>query len=197
MSDTAPDAAQHAAGGAAAPQQAAGSGSGAGATGQQRAATTQITQIGDYRLEKTIGEGQFGKVKLATHLPSGTRVAIKIIDKARLNDDTLRMVQREVAIMKMLHHPNIIRLYEVIESDASLFLVMEYASGGEVMDLIMAHGRLKECDAFSQTASALAYCHAHHTVHRVSQAPSSRTDRASANDAACDKQRRTCCSTSK
>ena len=143
------------------PQQSPTAGTGAGAP--------QLSQVGDYLLEKTIGEGQFGKVKLATHLPSGTRVAIKIIDKARLNSDTLRMVQREVAIMKMLHHPNIIRLYEVIESDACLFLVMEYASGGEMMDLIMAHGRLKECDAcrfFSQTASALAYCHALHTVHR-------------------------------
>ena len=143
------------------PQQSPTAGTGAGAP--------QLSQVGDYLLEKTIGEGQFGKVKLATHLPSGTRVAIKIIDKARLNSDTLRMVQREVAIMKMLHHPNIIRLYEVIESDACLFLVMEYDSGGEMMDLIMAHGRLKECDAcrfFSQTASALAYCHALPTVQR-------------------------------
>jgi len=130
---------------------------------------SQITRIGDYTLEKTVGEGQFGKVKLATHVPTGTRVAVKVIDKSRLNSDTLRMVHREVSIMKMLHHPHIIRLYEVIENEACLFLVMEYASGGEMMDLIMAHGRLKECDAcrfFTQTASALAYCHALHTVHR-------------------------------
>ena len=139
------------------------------ANGASRAATTQISQIGDYLLDKTIGEGQFGKVKLATHIPTQTRVAIKIVDKSRLNEATLRMVQREVDIMKMLHHPHIIRLYEVIETETCLFLVMEYASGGEMMDLIMAHGRLKECDAcrfFTQTASALDYCHTLHTVHR-------------------------------
>jgi len=74
-----------------------------------------------------------------------------------------------VAIMKMLRHPNIIRLYEVIDTEEFLFLIMEHASGGEMMDIILSHGRLKEAEArkyFAQAAYALAYCHSHHTVHR-------------------------------
>lgn len=108
---------------------------------------TELTGIGDYVFDRTVGEGQFGKVKVATHKLSGMRVAIKIINKLKLTAETIRMVHREVAIMKMLRHPNIIRLYEVIDTPALLFLVMEYAPGGEVMDLIAAHGRLRECDA--------------------------------------------------
>ena len=130
---------------------------------------TELTGIGDYVFDRTVGEGQFGKVKVATHKLSGMRVAIKIINKLKLTAETIRMVHREVAIMKMLRHPNIIRLYEVIDTPALLFLVMEYAPGGEVMDLIAAHGRLRECDAvrfFAQTAYALAYCHSRRTVHR-------------------------------
>ena len=130
---------------------------------------TELSGIGDYVFDRTVGEGQFGKVKVATHKLSGMRVAIKIINKLKLTADTLRMVHREVAIMKMLRHPNIIRLYEVIDTPALLFLVMEYAPGGEVMDLIATHGRLKEGDAvrfFAQTAYALAYCHSRRTVHR-------------------------------
>ena len=71
--------------------------------------------------------------------------------------------------MKMLWHPNIIRLYEVIETQSHLHLVMEYAPGGEVMDFILAKGRLSEsvaCKFFSQTAFALQYCHYQKTVHR-------------------------------
>ena len=137
----------------------------------QPAATpgSDLTGIGDYVFDRTVGEGQFGKVKLATHKLSGMRVAIKIVNKLKLTADTLRMVRREVAIMKMLRHPNIIRLYEVIDTPELLFLVMEYAPGGEIMDLIMVHGRLKESDAvrfFAQTAYALAYCHSRRTVHR-------------------------------
>lgn len=116
--------------------------------GDQSQQQQRLDSIGDYVFERTVGQGQFGKVKLATHKPTGVRVAIKVIHKLSLTPDTLRMVQREVTIMKMLHHPNIIRLYEVIESDTHLFIVMEYAAGGEVMDLIMAHGRLKVSSRF-------------------------------------------------
>ncbi|XP_070533974.1 MAP/microtubule affinity-regulating kinase 3-like [Ptychodera flava] len=125
--------------------------------------------IGKYRLLKTIGKGNFAKVKLAKHLPTGKEVAIKIIDKTQLNPSSLQKVHREVRIMKLLDHPNIVKLFEVIETEKTLYLVMEYASGGEVFDYLVAHGRMKEKEArakFRQIVSAVQYCHQKHVVHR-------------------------------
>jgi MAP/microtubule affinity-regulating kinase len=93
--------------------------------------------IGKYRLIKTIGKGNFAKVKLAKHLPTGRQVAIKIIDKTQLNQSSLQKLYREVRIMKMVDHPNIVRLYEVIETEKTLYLVMEYASGGELQVFLL------------------------------------------------------------
>jgi MAP/microtubule affinity-regulating kinase len=125
--------------------------------------------IGKYRLIKTIGKGNFAKVKLAKHLPTGRQVAIKIIDKTQLNPSSLQKLYREVRIMKMVDHPNIVKLYEVIETEKTLYLVMEYASGGEVFDYLVAHGRMKEKEArakFRQIVSSVQYCHQKHIVHR-------------------------------
>ncbi|XP_056125084.1 MAP/microtubule affinity-regulating kinase 3 isoform X9 [Rhinichthys klamathensis goyatoka] len=125
--------------------------------------------IGNYRLLKTIGKGNFAKVKLARHILTGREVAIKIIDKTQLNPTSLQKLFREVRIMKILNHPNIVKLFEVIETDKTLYLVMEYASGGEVFDYLVAHGRMKEKEArakFRQIVSAVQYCHQKHIVHR-------------------------------
>uniref|UniRef100_A0A8C9RT21 MAP/microtubule affinity-regulating kinase 3 n=1 Tax=Scleropages formosus TaxID=113540 RepID=A0A8C9RT21_SCLFO len=125
--------------------------------------------IGNYRLLKTIGKGNFAKVKLARHILTGREVAIKIIDKTQLNPTSLQKLFREVRIMKILNHPNIVKLFEVIEMEKTLYLVMEYASGGEVFDYLVAHGRLKEKEArakFRQIMSAVQYCHQKHVVHR-------------------------------
>ncbi|XP_025028968.1 serine/threonine-protein kinase MARK2-like isoform X2 [Python bivittatus] len=103
--------------------------------------------IGNYRLLKTIGKGNFAKVKLARHVLTGKEVAVKIIDKTQLNSSSLQKLFREVRIMKVLNHPNIVKLFEVIETDKTLYLVMEYASGGEVFDYLVAHGRMKEKEA--------------------------------------------------
>ncbi|XP_022235430.1 serine/threonine-protein kinase MARK2-like isoform X3 [Limulus polyphemus] len=100
-----------------------------------------------YKLLKTIGKGNFAKVKLAKHLPTGKAVAIKIIDKTQLNQSSLQKLYREMKIMKMLNHPNIVKLFQVIETEKTLYLVMEYASGGEVFDYLVAHGRMKEKEA--------------------------------------------------
>ncbi|ESO90137.1 hypothetical protein LOTGIDRAFT_218210 [Lottia gigantea] len=130
---------------------------------------TDEPHIGKYRLVKTIGKGNFAKVKLAKHVPTGREVAIKIIDKTQLNPSSLQKLFREVRIMKMLDHPNIVKLFEVIETEKTLYLVMEYASGGEVFDYLVAHGRMKEKEArakFRQIVSSVQYCHQKHIVHR-------------------------------
>merc|ERR1719295_1076329 len=125
--------------------------------------------IGKYRLIKTIGKGNFAKVKLAKHIPTGKEVAIKIIDKTQLNPGSLQKLFREVRIMKHLDHPNIVKLYQVIETEKTLYLVMEYASGGEVFDYLVLHGRMKEKEArakFRQIVSAVQYCHQKKIIHR-------------------------------
>ncbi|KAK2881072.1 hypothetical protein Q8A67_018340 [Cirrhinus molitorella] len=125
--------------------------------------------IGNYRLLKTIGKGNFAKVKLARHILTGREVAIKIIDKTQLNPTSLQKLFREVRIMKGLNHPNIVQLFEVIETEKTLYLVMEYASGGEVFDYLVSHGRMKEKEArakFRQIVSAVHYCHQKNIVHR-------------------------------
>ncbi|XP_061462600.1 serine/threonine-protein kinase MARK2 isoform X9 [Rhineura floridana] len=125
--------------------------------------------IGNYRLLKTIGKGNFAKVKLARHVLTGKEVAVKIIDKTQLNSSSLQKLFREVRIMKVLNHPNIVKLFEVIETEKTLYLVMEYASGGEVFDYLVAHGRMKEKEArakFRQIVSAVQYCHQKFIVHR-------------------------------
>ncbi|XP_026879673.2 serine/threonine-protein kinase MARK2 isoform X9 [Electrophorus electricus] len=141
------------------------------ARGRNSLATAADEQphIGNYRLLKTIGKGNFAKVKLARHVLTGKEVAVKIIDKTQLNSSSLQKLFREVRIMKLLNHPNIVKLFEVIETEKTLYLVMEYASGGEVFDYLVAHGRMKEKEArakFRQIVSAVQYCHQKCIVHR-------------------------------
>uniref|UniRef100_A0A8C5EBW7 non-specific serine/threonine protein kinase n=1 Tax=Gouania willdenowi TaxID=441366 RepID=A0A8C5EBW7_GOUWI len=114
--------------------------------------------IGNYRLLKTIGKGNFAKVKLARHILTGREVAIKIIDKTQLNPTSLQ----KVSVLPL-------QLFEVIETDKTLYLIMEYASGGEVFDYLVSHGRMKEVEArakFRQIVSAVHYCHTKNIVHR-------------------------------
>ena len=98
-----------------------------------------------------------------------TQVAIKIIDKTSLDEKKLSKLYREVRMMKLLHHPNIVKLYEVIETKYTIFLVMEYVSGGELYDYLVVHGRMKEKEArakFRQIVSAVSYCHKKRVIHR-------------------------------
>uniref|UniRef100_A0A8C3TWG1 non-specific serine/threonine protein kinase n=1 Tax=Catharus ustulatus TaxID=91951 RepID=A0A8C3TWG1_CATUS len=122
--------------------------------------------IGNYRLLKTIGKGNFAKVKLARHILTGREVN-GFINLFHIL--CLFQLFREVRIMKILNHPNIVKLFEVIETEKTLYLIMEYASGGEVFDYLVAHGRMKEKEArakFRQIVSAVQYCHQKHIVHR-------------------------------
>ncbi|XP_045138314.1 serine/threonine-protein kinase MARK2-like isoform X9 [Portunus trituberculatus] len=147
-----------------------GGGSGSSSSSVRGSSSRSRTEeIGKYRLLKTIGKGNFAKVKLAKHVPTGKEVAIKIIDKTQLNPGSLQKLFREVRIMKILDHPNIVKLFQVIETEKTLYLVMEYASGGEVFDYLVFHGRMKEKEArakFRQIVSAVQYCHQKKIIHR-------------------------------
>ncbi|XP_050358375.1 serine/threonine-protein kinase par-1 isoform X1 [Nymphalis io] len=129
----------------------------------------QLVCVGNYELEKTIGTGNFAIVKLATHSITKSKVAIKIIDKSRLDEDNLKKTFREIAIMKRLQHPHIVRLYQVMESSHTLYLVTEYAPNGEIFDHLVSKGRMPESEAaraFAQMVAAVGYCHANGVVHR-------------------------------
>ncbi|XP_041850461.1 serine/threonine-protein kinase SIK3 homolog isoform X2 [Melanotaenia boesemani] len=126
-------------------------------------------RVGHYEIERTIGKGNFAVVKLATHTITKAKVAIKIVDKTQLDDENLKKIFREVQIMKLLKHPHIIRLYQVMETERMIYLVTEYASGGEIFDHLVAHGRMAEKDArkkFKQIVAAVHFCHCRNIVHR-------------------------------
>ncbi|KFD69142.1 hypothetical protein M514_02978 [Trichuris suis] len=120
--------------------------------------------VGPYKLERTLGKGQTGLVKLGTHISNGRKVAIKIIRKEKLSDSVLMKVEREIAIMKLIDHPYILRLYDVYENRKYLYLVLEHVGGGELFDYLVRKGRLPVKEArkiFRQIICALDYCHAH------------------------------------
>lgn len=85
-----------------------------------------------------LGEGTFGKVRLGIHLPTKERVAVKILEKEKIADESdIERISREIQILKLIRHPNIIQLYEIIEDSTHLYLMTEYASGGELFDHIV------------------------------------------------------------
>ncbi|KAF6025755.1 MELK [Bugula neritina] len=123
---------------------------------------------GKYYLRETIGTGGFAKVKLAYHVLTGEKCAIKILDKRRLGDDLPR-VKTEIAAMKELCHQHICKLYEVIETEKYYFLVIEYCPNGELFDYIVAKDKLDESEArhlFRQVVSAVAFIHENGYAHR-------------------------------
>uniref|UniRef100_A0A8C4VFY2 non-specific serine/threonine protein kinase n=1 Tax=Gopherus evgoodei TaxID=1825980 RepID=A0A8C4VFY2_9SAUR len=126
-------------------------------------------RVGFYDIERTLGKGNFAVVKLARHRVTKTQVAIKIIDKTRLDPSNLEKIYREVQIMKLLNHPHIIKLYQVMETKDMLYIVTEFAKNGEMFDHLTSNGHLSESEArkkFWQILSAVEYCHSHHIVHR-------------------------------
>ncbi|KAM6304109.1 maternal embryonic leucine zipper kinase isoform 2-T2 [Podargus strigoides] len=121
-----------------------------------------------YELHETIGTGGFAKVKLARHLLTGEKVAVKIMDKLALGDDLPR-VKIEIDAMKNLSHQHICQLYHVIETSKKIFMVLEYCPGGELFDYIISKDRLSEEEArvfFRQIVSAIAYVHSQGYAHR-------------------------------
>ncbi|KAM0037941.1 putative protein kinase CAMK-CAMKL-CHK1 family [Helianthus debilis subsp. tardiflorus] len=124
----------------------------------------------NYKLGKTIGIGTLGKVKIAKHTEAGETVAIKIYNKRKaLNLDMLQQIKMEIATMKLLKHPNVVRLYEVIGTPLDVYVILEYVNGGNLFDKIVEHGRMNEDEAryyFQQLINAVDYCHSRGIYHR-------------------------------
>lgn len=106
--------------------------------------STPQTFVGLYDFKETLGEGHFSVVKLAQHVISKQRVAVKIIDKLRLQPDELQHLHHEVRVMKLIRHPSVVRLYQVVDTAKHLYLILELGSGGDLFEHIMTHGAFPE-----------------------------------------------------
>ena len=127
-------------------------------------------KIGNYILLSTIGSGTFSTVKLGVHLPTQQKVAIKILDKNKINDENdIKRISREIHILSKLYHPNIAQLYETIPTENNIYIIMEYIEGHDLFQYIYSLSRLTELKAsklFRQLISCLEYIHTLGIVHR-------------------------------
>uniref|UniRef100_A0A8C9T6E9 Si:dkey-16p21.7 n=1 Tax=Scleropages formosus TaxID=113540 RepID=A0A8C9T6E9_SCLFO len=108
-------------------------------------------------------------VKLGVHCITGQKVAIKIVNREKLSESVLMKVEREIAILKLIEHPHVLKLHDVYENNKYLYLVLEHVSGGELFDYLVKKGRLTPKEArkfFRQIISALDFCHSHSICHR-------------------------------
>ena len=126
-------------------------------------------KIGNYEIIKTLGEGTFGKVKLAIHIPTNEKVAIKILEKSRIEDnEDLQCINREITFLKTLNHINIISLYEIIENSEYYYIIMEYAEN-DLFTFIVQNNFLSEETAslfYYQIIKVIEYIHKYKIVHR-------------------------------
>lgn len=129
-----------------------------------------VKTVGEYKLLKTLGEGSFSKVKQAVHIPTGKVYAIKIIDMNLVKQNNMdKQLEREIKVMKVMNHPNLIKLHAVLHSPKNYFLVLDLAEGGELFNKLAQDGPLPEKAArsyFQQLIDALDYMHKHNTIHR-------------------------------
>ncbi|XP_066214287.1 serine/threonine-protein kinase MARK2-like, partial [Saccopteryx leptura] len=125
----------------------------------------KLGTVGNYLFICTLGTGGFATVKLARHVPTGMLVAVKILSIKSFNPK----VFREVELLKSLNHPNVVKLVEVIVTDSTLFIVMEFVSGGDLSNYLPSNRPSTESEArhiFRQLISAVQYCHRLGIVHR-------------------------------
>jgi len=124
-----------------------------------------------YTFDKLLGKGSFARVHKAIKKRDGKEYAIKTIEKAKIFEHTrnLQSMEREIAILRILNHPGVIKLHEVYENDMYIHIVMEYLRGGELFQQLQSSGIYSEKDAslvFRCILEALAYCHERNVVHR-------------------------------
>ena len=126
--------------------------------------------VGNYSVSGKLGEGTFGIVLKGTHNLASERVAIKVLEKKRMQQaDDIERVGKEIQILKQLRHPHVVRLWEIIYTSSRIYLVMEYAARGELFQYIVKAGRLREDEGkrfFVQILAGVAYLHSQHIVHR-------------------------------
>ncbi|XP_051469640.1 hormonally up-regulated neu tumor-associated kinase-like [Apus apus] len=128
-------------------------------------------QVGNYLVGKMINKGSFAKVMEGLHIPTGEKVAVKVIDKRKAKQDSyvLKNLKREPRIHQMIKHPNVVQLYETLETDNSYYLVMELCLGGDLLDRICDKKRLAEREVrryTRQILSAVEHLHCQGIVHR-------------------------------
>ena len=128
----------------------------------------KTTLFGRFEIEGTLGSGSQGKVKLAYDRRTEKKVAIKILNKSIFKNNVilLQKTQREIALMRILNHPNILSLFEVIESTKQIFIVEQYASNGSLFDIIQKLSLNQAIDYFRQIIYGLDYLHLHGICHR-------------------------------
>jgi len=123
-----------------------------------------------YQLGRLLGQGTFAKVYHARNFKTGESVAIKAMDKEKiLNVQMMEQIKREIWVMRLVRHPNIVRLYEVMATKSKIYIVMEYVEGGDLFDRVVEKGRLKEEEArryFQQLIRAVDFCHSRSVYHR-------------------------------
>ncbi|KAL4179939.1 hypothetical protein AMTRI_Chr13g89710 [Amborella trichopoda] len=130
-----------------------------------------IRKVGKYEVGRTIGEGTFAKVKFAQNTETGESVAMKVLDKASiLKHKMADQIKREISIMKLVRHPYVVRLHEVLASRTKIYIILEFITGGELFDKIQVHrGRLSENDSrkyFQQLIDGVDFCHSKGVYHR-------------------------------
>lgn len=129
-----------------------------------------VARVGKYLMLDLLGEGAFGKVRLAVDEGTGKEYAMKIMAKSHIKANELTLqVRREIAVTKAMRHPNIVNLHEVLTSSKNIYMVMELVTGGELFDAVAESGRLSEATArlyFQQLIDGIHYCHNRRVYHR-------------------------------
>ncbi|KAL8160408.1 hypothetical protein V2J09_001945 [Rumex salicifolius] len=130
----------------------------------------KLMRLGNYEIGRILGQGNFGKVKLAKHLLTGEFFAVKILHKDKiLHLKITDQIKREISTLKILKHPHIVRLYEVLASKTKIYMIFEYVNDGELFNKISAKGKLLEKQGrrfFQQLIDAVSYCHEKGVFHR-------------------------------
>ncbi|XP_020087873.1 CBL-interacting protein kinase 24 isoform X1 [Ananas comosus] len=129
-----------------------------------------MRRVGKYEVGRTIGQGTFAKVKFAVNTETRESVAMKILTKSTiLKHKMVHQIKREISIMKIVRHPNIVRLHEVLAGRTKIYIILELVNGGELFDKIVHQGKLHESEArryFQQLVDAIDYCHSKGVFHR-------------------------------